>query len=103
MVCGKCEAKLARPVVADKHKWDAAAGASGSGAGVKRTSGPMRGGLLGGPKRPGVSVGAPCRLCKGNVHLAGAHYCNTCAYKNGICSMCGTKVLDTSAYKMSNK
>jgi hypothetical protein len=42
-----------------------------------------------------------CRLCKGSA-AQGAHYCSQCAYKKGICAMCGRKVLDTKAFKMSS-
>ncbi|KAI9011027.1 microtubule-associated protein CRIPT-domain-containing protein [Gaertneriomyces semiglobifer] len=44
-----------------------------------------------------------CRVCKQTVHQAGRKYCQGCAYKNGICAMCGTKILDTSGYKMASK
>ena len=99
MVCAKCEAKLPRLAVQDKHKWAAGGKPAGSSSSAS-SSGPM--------KKPagsssGASIGKPCRVCKSNVHLAGAHYCQGCAYKNGICAMCGTKVLDTSSYKMSSK
>lgn len=43
-----------------------------------------------------------CRICKQQVHQQGAHYCQPCAYKNGICAMCGIKVLDTKNYKQSS-
>ena len=44
-----------------------------------------------------------CRLCKGKLHDQGL-YCQTCAYKRGICSMCGKKVLDdVGQYKQSVK
>ena len=93
MVCAKCEAKLATLVVADKWK----PGAQPRPA----ASGPLRsaGSKLGAPPAPP----RPCRACKSSVHLAGAHYCQSCAYKNGICAMCGTRVLDTTAYKMSSR
>lgn len=67
-----------------------------------------------------------CKLCKTKVHQDKAHYCQgkpkknctyhtektdyshwtwciDCAYKKGICAMCGKQVLDTSAYKQSSK
>uniref|UniRef100_A0A7N4NJP6 Cysteine-rich PDZ-binding protein n=1 Tax=Sarcophilus harrisii TaxID=9305 RepID=A0A7N4NJP6_SARHA len=43
-----------------------------------------------------------CRICKSSVHQPGSHYCQGCAYKKGICSMCGKKVLDTKNYKQTS-
>ena len=102
MVCAKCEAKLPKLVVGDK--WKGGAGSKQPGA-PSSASGPMRGGKVGVPGKLGAApaISRPCRLCKGNVHLAQAHYCQACAYKNGICAMCGTRVLDTTSYKMSSK
>uniref|UniRef100_A0A915HZZ3 Cysteine-rich PDZ-binding protein n=1 Tax=Romanomermis culicivorax TaxID=13658 RepID=A0A915HZZ3_ROMCU len=31
-----------------------------------------------------------CRICRSVVHQAGSHYCQGCAYKKGICAMCGS-------------
>lgn len=36
------------------------------------------------------------------VHQAGHHYCQACAYKKAICSMCGKKLLETKNYKQSS-
>jgi hypothetical protein len=41
-----------------------------------------------------------CRLCRSKVQK-NMHYCNDCALKKGICSMCGKKILDTKSYRMS--
>eukprot|EP01116_Phalansterium_solitarium_P012835 TRINITY_DN29495_c0_g1_i1.p1 TRINITY_DN29495_c0_g1~~TRINITY_DN29495_c0_g1_i1.p1 ORF type:complete len:104 (-),score=22.82 TRINITY_DN29495_c0_g1_i1:108-419(-) len=49
----------------------------------------------------GVSYGSVCRICKSQLHQSG-NYCQGCAYKKGICAMCGKKVLDTKGYKMSS-
>ena len=43
-----------------------------------------------------------CRLCRSSVHQSGAAYCQQCAYKQGICAMCGVKMLDTKNFKMSS-
>ena len=32
----------------------------------------------------------------------GSHYCQECAYKKGICAMCGVKILKTKNYKQSS-
>uniref|UniRef100_A0A834R1S2 Cysteine-rich PDZ-binding protein n=1 Tax=Sarcoptes scabiei TaxID=52283 RepID=A0A834R1S2_SARSC len=43
-----------------------------------------------------------CKICKQKVHQAGSHYCQSCAYKKGICAMCGTKILNTKNYVQSS-
>lgn len=42
-----------------------------------------------------------CRICKQKVHEPGRHYCQSCAYKKGICAMCGVRILNTKSYKQS--
>lgn len=42
------------------------------------------------------------RICKQKVHQSGSHYCQACAYKKGICAMCGKKMLDTKNYRQSS-
>ena len=42
-----------------------------------------------------------CKICKQD--LPEGHYCSTCAFKKGICKMCGKKVVDTKLeYKSTN-
>lgn len=41
-------------------------------------------------------------ICRTKVHQLGSHYCQACAYKKGICAMCGKKLLDTKNYKQSS-
>ncbi|XP_064174117.1 cysteine-rich PDZ-binding protein isoform X1 [Anguilla rostrata] len=50
----------------------------------------------------GKSRFATCRICKSSVHQSGSNYCQGCAYKKGICAMCGKKVLDTKNYKQTS-
>uniref|UniRef100_A0A9J7YFA5 Cysteine-rich PDZ-binding protein n=2 Tax=Cyprinus carpio TaxID=7962 RepID=A0A9J7YFA5_CYPCA len=50
----------------------------------------------------GKSGFSTCRICKSSVHQSGSHYCQGCAYKKGICAMCGKKVLDTKNYKQTS-
>ncbi|KAK1882048.1 Cysteine-rich PDZ-binding protein [Dissostichus eleginoides] len=45
---------------------------------------------------------ATCRICRSSVHQHGSHYCQGCAYKKGICAMCGKKVLDTKNYRQTS-
>lgn len=59
-----------------------------------------------------------CRICKSKVHQLGSRYCQGCAYKKvcaarlrlsprlvvvcqGICAMCGIKILATKNYNQS--
>ncbi|GAA5897250.1 cysteine-rich PDZ-binding protein [Sporobolomyces salmoneus] len=44
-----------------------------------------------------------CAFCKSTVARPEAQYCQSCAYKKGICSICAKPILDTSQYKMSSK
>lgn len=44
-----------------------------------------------------------CKVCKMNLHQEGL-YCQGCAYKKGICAMCGKKILENvGQYKQSSK
>ena len=43
-----------------------------------------------------------CRICRTKVHSVGFHFCQECAYKKGICGMCGVKILKTKNYKQSS-
>lgn len=43
-----------------------------------------------------------CRICRTKVHQAGSNFCQGCAYKKGICAMCGKKILDTKSYCQSS-
>ena len=44
--------------------------------------------------------GSKCELCKSVLHQEGK-YCHPCAYKKGLCAMCGKQVMDTSKHKQS--
>ena len=43
-----------------------------------------------------------CLVCKQQLHQT-AQYCQTCAFKRGLCAMCGKQMLDVSKYKQTNK
>ncbi|PVZ99840.1 hypothetical protein BB558_004125 [Smittium angustum] len=98
MVCNKCQKKLGKVVTPDKWK----EGSSNYKIGVNRKIGENK--LL---SKPSSSRFAPymkkCKLCKSALHQEHSNYCQSCAYKKGICAMCGAQVLDTSKYKMSAK
>ncbi|KAJ7043726.1 hypothetical protein C8F04DRAFT_728357 [Mycena alexandri] len=44
-----------------------------------------------------------CKDCKQPVTQNKAKYCHGCAYKKGVCTICGKQVLDTTGYVMSSK
>ena len=97
MVCEKCEQKLGKIATPDVWK---------DGARNTVSSGKVKLGenkLLSGKKSrfSPYSVFKSCRLCKDQLHQSGYNYCPACAYKKGICGMCGVKILDTSSYKQS--
>jgi len=91
MVCGKCEKKLGK--IATPNPWKA-----GQSSGSNESSGRKvnENKLLSSKKNrfnPYTTSGEfnKCRICRTKVHQVGAHYCQDCAYKKGICAMCGTK------------
>mmetsp|Transcript_42568 Transcript_42568/g.107410 ORF Transcript_42568/g.107410 Transcript_42568/m.107410 type:complete len:135 (-) Transcript_42568:2-406(-) len=46
--------------------------------------------------------GSNCRKCRAQLHQPGARYCQACAFKRGVCAMCGKVILDTTMYKQSS-
>ncbi|CCJ30633.1 unnamed protein product [Pneumocystis jirovecii] len=70
---------------------------------------PKKGQFLAKKRRCGLVMnrydpyGTGCSVCKQRTHHLGAKYCPSCAYKQGKCSICGKKILDTSAYKQSSR
>ena len=42
-------------------------------------------------------------VCKQQLHQADCKYCQTCAFKRGLCAMCGKQIIDVSKYKQTNK
>ncbi|PCH36337.1 hypothetical protein WOLCODRAFT_134203, partial [Wolfiporia cocos MD-104 SS10] len=99
MVCKKCEGKLSKLAAPDPFKSSSASIKEGS-----RKVGENK--LL---TRPGSSKNrfqpyqGKCRDCKSSVTQNKAKYCHGCAYKRGVCAICGKQVLDTTGYAMSSK
>lgn len=56
--------------------------------------------LTGGKGRyhPQSGVFKKCRICGQSVHQPEAYYCQSCAFKKGICAMCGVRLVDTTKY-----
>ncbi|KAI0061034.1 hypothetical protein BV25DRAFT_1806264 [Artomyces pyxidatus] len=116
MVCAKCEKKLSKVAAPDPFQ--------SSSASIKEGSRQVGGSkLIGRPKAPGGPAGpgagsskgggtsktrfqpyaAKCKDCKQTVTQNRAKYCHGCAFKKGLCSICGKQILDTSGYQMTNK
>ncbi|GAA6016338.1 hypothetical protein JCM11491_006822 [Sporobolomyces phaffii] len=130
MVCAKCEKKLSKSSsssLACSDVWRSAAGSSSSTEAGRNTTrklgenkllsskaryspyappaktptGALNKAGKAGTKESGT-IGK-CVFCKSTVARPEAMYCQGCAYKKGICSMCAKPILDTSQYKMSSK
>mmetsp|Transcript_46210 Transcript_46210/g.77021 ORF Transcript_46210/g.77021 Transcript_46210/m.77021 type:complete len:100 (-) Transcript_46210:207-506(-) len=97
MVCSKCEKKLASLSCPDKWKDGARnAGSSRDTSGTNKAIGKQKASARFNPYSQG------CKICKQPIHQTGGGlYCHGCAYKKGVCSMCGVQVLDTTYYKQS--
>ncbi|KAI7902534.1 cysteine-rich PDZ-binding protein [Cokeromyces recurvatus] len=97
MVCKKCEKKLTALAAPDKWKEGSKNAVVGS-SGRKLNQNKL---LSKSAKSRYTPLGNNCKLCKARVHQEKAHYCQDCAYKKGICAMCGKQILNTSSYKQS--
>uniref|UniRef100_A0A3Q3KWD1 Cysteine-rich PDZ-binding protein n=1 Tax=Mastacembelus armatus TaxID=205130 RepID=A0A3Q3KWD1_9TELE len=101
MVCEKCEKKLGKVITPDTWK-DGARNTTGE-VGLVLINILVRLCNISFRFDPYSKTGfATCRICKSSVHQSGSHYCQGCAYKKGICAMCGKKVLDTKNYKQTS-
>ncbi|CAO1617929.1 unnamed protein product [Sympodiomycopsis kandeliae] len=120
MVCAKCEKKLTKVAASDPFRNRDVSGSlktkpsasisSSSSSNSKSASasiGPTNK-LLGNsnrfnPYKPSSSTstalgsGGKCKICQAKVSLQGGTYCNSCAYKRGVCSICGKMLLDNKA------
>ncbi|KAJ9595949.1 hypothetical protein L9F63_012842 [Diploptera punctata] len=99
MVCDKCEKKLGRVITPDPWKSGARNTVESGGRKVGENKA-----ISGNKSRfnPYTSKFESCRICRQKVHQVGSHYCQACAYKKGICAMCGKKLLETKNYKQSS-
>ncbi|CAI8011678.1 Cysteine-rich PDZ-binding protein [Geodia barretti] len=99
MVCKKCERKLGRVICPDPWK----SGARNTVESGGRVVGENKA-LTAKKARftPYTTSFNKCRICKQVVHQAGSHYCQGCAYKKGICAMCGKQIIDVKDYKQSS-
>ncbi|GAA5827384.1 hypothetical protein JCM3770_000546 [Rhodotorula araucariae] len=125
MVCAKCEKKLAKAGASTMAATDVwrAPGSSGRKVGENKllsskaryspyapaTDSKAKGkGKATATAAADVAGGAGgavarCEVCRSVTARPGAKYCQGCAYKKGLCAMCGKQILDVSGYKMSSK
>jgi len=105
MVCEKCERKGKLGKVINPDPWKAGSSNNttpGASSGSRKVG---ENKLLTSKKNrfnPTDSDFKKCRICKQKVHQVNSHYCQECAYKKGICAMCGHKIIDTKMYKQSS-
>lgn len=93
MVCSKCEKKLAK--LANPDVWrEGGRNSTMYGKSGGRVIGENM--LLKHKARDKANpYQSKCKTCKCSVHQQGV-YCSECAYKNGLCAMCGKKMVDVS-------
>ncbi|KAI8608428.1 PDZ-binding protein [Chytriomyces sp. MP71] len=107
MVCAKCEKKLGTLVTPEvRRKADVSTSASSSSsAGTSAGSRKLATNMLLSQKNKNkfAPYEVRCKTCKTRVNQTGSNYCQNCAYKGGICAMCGVKILDTKLYKQTSK
>ncbi len=98
MVCEKCEKKLGKVITPDVWKAGARNTTESGGRAINENK------ALTSKARssPYSTKFEKCRICKTVVHQAGSYYCQGCAYKKGICAMCGVKILDTKNYRQTS-
>ncbi|QSL64763.1 hypothetical protein MERGE_002065 [Pneumocystis wakefieldiae] len=105
MVCSECEKKgisLATPSVKKKSEIYMGSEMAKIAATSERKIGENKL-LSNSAKKRYDPYGVGCKTCKQRTHHLGAKYCPGCAYKQGRCSICGKKIMDTSAYKQSSR
>ncbi|XP_046550989.1 cysteine-rich PDZ-binding protein-like isoform X2 [Haliotis rubra] len=99
MVCEKCQKKLGKVITPDPWKSGARNTTEGGGRKVGENKALTAKKNRFNPYSTGFDK---CRICKSIVHQPGSHYCQGCAYKKGICAMCGKKIIDTTNYRQTS-
>ena len=93
MVCDSCQKKVKTVAVADKWK-------EGSRSSLKVPGKTNKALAAHKAKQQYIPSQCLCRICKSKIQF-NMNYCNDCAHKKGICTMCGKKQVNTSSHKMS--
>ncbi|KAK3275382.1 hypothetical protein CYMTET_16489 [Cymbomonas tetramitiformis] len=103
MVCAKCEKKLNSKKLACPDPYREGAREHVGSLAKKKVGGAANKAL--GKNKASAKYNpyavAKCKICKEPNHQGEGMYCHTCAYKAGVCNLCGVKVLDTTFYKQS--
>ncbi|XP_053397393.1 cysteine-rich PDZ-binding protein-like [Mercenaria mercenaria] len=99
MVCEKCQKKLGKVITPDPWKSGARNTTEGGGRSVNENKALT---MKKNRYSPYSTAFEKCRICKSSVHQKGSHYCQGCAYKKGICAMCGKKIINTTNYRQSS-
>eukprot|EP00040_Diaphanoeca_grandis_P005283 m.32186 g.32186 ORF g.32186 m.32186 type:complete len:107 (-) comp16597_c0_seq1:79-399(-) len=103
MVCGKCTKKLAKlgaPDVFGKNPNDKSSNTI-AGGGRKLNENKLLG--SGKNKFKPFQKFRKCKICKCTINQANAHYCQGCAYKIGICAMCGKQIISDKQKETSKQ
>jgi len=102
MVCQKCEKKLSTIITPDTWKTGARNTLESGGRKLNENK------LLSQSSKTKAAVGSSnhqfldCRICKAKCHQMGSHYCQQCAYKKSICSMCGIRIASTKDHNQTS-
>lgn len=97
MVCEKCSLKLKHVATPDPWKMGGRTSltdTASSSAGRKINENKA---LTASKFSNPISKNKKCRICAAKLHQEMAHYCQGCAYKKGICAMCGKKIQSTKS------
>ncbi|KAK4687926.1 cysteine-rich PDZ-binding protein, partial [Tremellales sp. Uapishka_1] len=106
MVCKKCEKKTSTVAAPDPFQPSSSTRKIGEN---KLLSARARAAPYVKPGAAGVSrgkinpYGNKCLDCKQSTQQNSATRCQKCAYKKGLCAICGVLILDTTKYKQSVK
>ncbi|WWC91623.1 uncharacterized protein L201_006569 [Kwoniella dendrophila CBS 6074] len=108
MVCKKCEKKLSTVAAPDPFQPSSSTRKIGENkllSARARASPYAKPGAAGsGTKKGSINpYGNKCIDCKQSVQQNNATRCQKCAYKKGLCAICGNIVLDVKGYKQSTK
>mmetsp|Transcript_44210 Transcript_44210/g.96120 ORF Transcript_44210/g.96120 Transcript_44210/m.96120 type:complete len:101 (+) Transcript_44210:65-367(+) len=98
MVCGKCEKKLAK--LANPDVWrDGGRNSTQYGKAGGRAVGENM--LLKHKNRDKANpYQSRCKICRQSLHQQGM-YCSACAYRGGLCAMCGKEMVDVSGHNQT--
>ncbi|WWD03549.1 hypothetical protein V865_001602 [Kwoniella europaea PYCC6329] len=106
MVCKKCEKKLSTVAAPDPFQPSSSTRKIGENKllSARARASPYVKPGAGGVKKGSINpYGNKCIDCKQSVQQNNASRCQKCAYKKGLCAICGNLVLDTSRYKQTTK